>query len=54
VQSPIQVAQIREHLAGQVAAAAVGCGNRPNRAQQCSGLVGSQVQRRAAGDQIPQ
>ena len=51
---PIQAAQVGDEFGGQLAAACVGRGERACRAQQRRGLVGRQVERGAAGDQIPQ
>jgi hypothetical protein len=46
------VAQVRDHLAGEVAAAAVGGGDRPDAAQQRCGFVCGEVESGAAGDQV--
>jgi hypothetical protein len=53
LQPSVHVSQVSHHVAGEVAAAAVGGGDRPDAAKQRGGLVGGQVQRRAAGNQVP-
>jgi hypothetical protein len=46
------MAQIRDHVPGQVAVAAVGDRDRPDAAKQRGGLVGGEIQFCATGNQI--